>query len=314
LVGFRVTFLHRTVKDYLKTPDAQSMLQSWSDDTFNADWEVCKALGTLAKMTPPADLTPFGAISRFIFLCFKNHAPNVDQNPLFRADIAPLLEHLQTALTPAFLKTKNLLNTVPSWKGRLHLKGDSLDLDIVIMVLCIRCGIFNYVSEKFVDEPKLVHKVTNNVLALVCSMRRINGGFVGFQDSLEQEHSGMLMLELLLAQGVDPNAEFNGVTEWRIILENLMPEQSLRIERRSKSFEGLKLLLRHGADFQQQCKLENGGYIRTAMASELLREWYDADQFGVLEDIVKRREMKKKMRHRMSKKIGHLKLWVSSKK
>jgi len=182
------------------------------------------------------------------------------------------------------------------------------------MVLCVRCGIFNYVSEKVVKEPKLGYKVTNHVPALVWSMNQIPGMWDDVPPSEEQELAGVPMLEFFLARGVDPNAEFNGVTEWRIILEDLMCEGAFRRDQRSKSFEGLKLLLRHGADFQQQCKLENGGHIRTAMASELLREWYDADQFGVLEDIVKRREMKKKMRHRMSKKIGHLKLWVSSKK
>jgi hypothetical protein len=316
LIGFEVTFLHRTVKDYLKTPDAQSMLQSWSDDTFNADWEICKALGTLAKMTPPAILTPFNKISRLMFLYFILHAQTLDQNPLFRADIASLLEHLQTFLTPALLKNKEIwFNKVKPPRMRLYLKGDSLDLDIVIMVLCVHCGIFNYVSEKFAKEPELGHKVTNQVSALVSSMRRINGLWELAPLSPGQEHSGMPMLEFLLAQGVDPNAEFNGVTEWRIILEDLMRERSLADDRRSKSFEGLKLLLRHGADFQQQCTVEEEyGDIRTATASELLREWYDADQFGILVDIVKRRETKKKIKHGISRKIGHLKLWVTSKK
>jgi hypothetical protein len=104
MTGFEVTFLHRTVNDYLKTPDAQSMLQSWSDDTFNADWEICKALGALAKMTTPANFAPNSPTTSFMFFCFILHAPNVDQNPLFRADIASLLEHFQTALAPEFQK------------------------------------------------------------------------------------------------------------------------------------------------------------------------------------------------------------------
>jgi hypothetical protein len=212
-----------------------------------------------------------------------------------------------------------LVDLVTSWERSSHfLKTDILDPDIFIMVLCVRCGIFNYVSEKFVKEPKLGHKVANNVTALVWSMRQINGIWNDFPHSSEQEHSGMLLLELLLAQGLDPNIEFKGVTEWRIILEDLGGESSLADDRRLKSFVGLKLLLRHGADFQQQCTIYGiygkFGDIRTVTASELLREWYNADQFGMLEDIVKRREMKKKMRHGISKKIGHLKLWVSSKK
>jgi uncharacterized protein YfkK (UPF0435 family) len=324
-IGFRVTFLHRTVKDYLKTPDSQSMLQSWSDDIFNADWEVCKAIGALAKMTPPANLIPFGQISKFLVLCLALHALNVDQNPLFRSDMASLLEHLQTALAPAFLnfliKKEILFHEATSWRAsHNYLKRDSLDPDIVIVTLCVRYGIFNYVSEKFVKEPKLGHKLTNHVPALVWSMRRINGTWDDSPRSPEQENSGLLMLELLLAQGVGPNVDFKGVTEWCIILEDLMRERDLLDlvdGRRSKCFEALKLLVRHGADFQHQCKLEDEEeyrHCRTTTASELLREWCDADQFGMLEDIVKRRETKKKIKHGISKKIGHLKLWVSSKK
>ncbi|PMD57951.1 uncharacterized protein K444DRAFT_614646 [Hyaloscypha bicolor E] len=316
LIGFKVTFLHRTVKDYLKTPDAQSMLQSWLDDTFSADWEVCNAFGALAKMTPPAKFTPTSPIALYMLICMFFHAPCVDQNPLFRADIASLLEHLQTALAPALRENKESLSyELTRRKDSCFLKGDSLDQDIAIISLCVCCGVFNYVSEKFAKEPKLCHKVTNHVPALVVSLRRINGLWAGSLFSLEQESLGMLMLELLLAQGVDPNVEFKGMTEWRRILEDLMDERYLKDDSRPKSFEGLKLLLQHGADFQQQCTVtEENGDVRKATANELLREWYDADQFGMLEDIVKRRDTKKKMKHGISKKIGHLKLWVTSKK
>jgi hypothetical protein len=87
-----------------------------------------------------------------------------------------------------------------------------------------------------------------------------------------------------------------------------------------KSFEIIKLLLRFSADFEQQCgtrKFENGdsgGLEITIAASELLRKWYNGDQFAVLEDIVKRRDRKGKKKHGITKKLGHLKLWVASKK
>jgi len=56
------------------------------------------------------------------------------------------------------------------------------------------------------------------------------------------------------------------------------------------SFKAIKLLLRHGADFEQQCTYTSGsGGEMEAKASEMLKEWFDADQFGVLEDIVKRK-------------------------
>jgi hypothetical protein len=309
LSGFEVVFLHRTVKDYLQTPDAQSMLQSWSDYSFNVDWEICSAIGTLLKMAPreAVDLThdAAGSIWGNANGVLLPYAARVDQNPLIRADLASMLEHLQAALTPAFEEYKEviyqqLMNEVP----RLAIfKGTSLIPDLVIMSACVGFGVFNFVADKFAKEPQLCSRLTNHVYSLVWSMRR--GREEGFL-----EYSAMPMLELLLAHGVDPNSGFEGKTEWGLILEDLMSEGD---RRRLKSFEGIKSLLRHGADFELQFTPRTGrkGAVK---ANELLKEWFDADQFGVLEDIVKRRASKTKKSQTISKKMRHFKLWIASKK
>ena len=82
------------------------------------------------------------------------------------------------------------------------------------------------------------------------------------------EYSAMPMLELLLAHGVDPNSGFDGKTEWGFILEDLMSEGEEMSEvedvdrRRLKSFEGIKSLLRHGADFELQFTSRTGQVVR----------------------------------------------------
>lgn len=72
LYGFRVNFLHRTVKDYLQTPEAQLILKSWSGVRLNPDLEICSALGALAKMTPSADFVQSGDIREFTLLFFHH--------------------------------------------------------------------------------------------------------------------------------------------------------------------------------------------------------------------------------------------------
>jgi hypothetical protein len=85
--------------------------------------------------------------------------------------------------------------------------------------------------------------------------------------------------------------------------------------KRLNTFEAIKLLLRHGVDFEQQCtSLSMAGEDEDVKASDLLRKWFDADQFGVLEDIVKQRGSKTKKSQKISKKMRNLKLWISSKK
>jgi hypothetical protein len=308
LFGFEVGFLHRTVRDYLQTPDAQSMLQSWSDDTFNVDWEICSAIGALAKMAPRESFMPGQPVWSYSpFFLF--HASRVDRNPLFRADMASMLEHLQAALAPAFEEHKDILyRQLKDMFGEgTTFKGKGLEPDLVIISACVCFGVLNFVAERFAKEPQLCSRVTNHVNSLFWSAQQNYA-----EDFLEssQEYSDMLMLELLLAHGVDPNSGFNGRSEWRLILEELMGKGD--DEDRRRLFEAIKSLLRHGADFEQQCTRE--GENIEVKANELLREWFDADQFGVLEDIVNRRASKTKKSQKISKKMRHLKLWITSKK
>lgn len=39
---YRVDFLHRTVRDFMKTEDMQRMLLTWTSASFNADLAICK--------------------------------------------------------------------------------------------------------------------------------------------------------------------------------------------------------------------------------------------------------------------------------
>jgi hypothetical protein len=321
---FKVDFLHRTVKDYLQTPDAQSMLQSWSDDTFNFDWEICNAIGALAKMAPRESFTPSKPIWDYSFTFFLVHASRLDRNPLFRADIASLLEHLQETVEPAFEEHKDILYSSLAYdpdiiESRIPcLRGKCLESDLVILLACACLGVTNFVVEKFTKEPQLCNKVANHVTSLFWSMTR----FIERTDpELLLEESGMVMLKLFLDHGADPNRDghpnshLNGHSEWRLILEDLGRLGDDAYRKRLNGFEAIKLLLRHGADFEQQCtSLSMAGENEDVKASDLLRKWFDADQFGVLEDIVKWRGSKPQKSQKISKKMRNLKLWISSKK
>jgi len=311
-----VNFLHRTVKDYLLSPEAQSMLYSWTEYTFNADWEVCNALGTLAKMTPVADAYSYYDLKNFQEPMFF-HASKLDQNPLFHADLASLLNQLQNAVAPGFQINKaDLLDDLRRRSGTKYLlKGEDVAIDIGILAMCTFFGICNYVSEKCSKQPELCTRLADNFPTLVWCMRQIDEVDSFYPTvTLEDGHTGMPMLQILLAHGVDPNASFRGLTEWRAILEDFADYNDDE-GGKAKIFEGTKLLLRHGADFDQECTVRDTVSLETKVkARDLLRDWFDADQFAILEDIVKRRETKKKKKLGITKKMGHIKLWIASKK
>lgn len=113
---------------------------------------------------------------------------------------------------------------------------------------------------------------------------------------LDYMDSYMLMLKLSLTHGVDPNSDVgDGRTDWRYILEEIL--EKTEANNKPRLFEAVKLLLRHAACFEQKCVITKGpiGFQenRVVKARELLRKAYDVDQFGVLEDIVKQRDMEK---------------------
>lgn len=311
------------------------MLQRWADETFNVHWEICTALGTLAKMTPREYFIPTRPIWDFAFPYFLNHASRVDRNPALRTDLMSMLDHLQAAIAPAFEENKDILyNRVLQVEDPFHdglMKGQSLEADLFIVSACACLGVHNYVKEKFAQDPRLCTRVANHVTALPGLFRLYvldDQEVLGLYAEL-----AMAMMMFLLDQGVDPNSSLNGPksgingrTEWQLILEDLIRlTEDLNFSEDEggplkllRSFEIIKLLLQFDADFEQQCDtrhwdVEDDQEIMIT-ASEWLRKWYDTDQFAVLEDIVKRRDRKGKKKHGITKKLGHLKLWVASKK
>lgn len=122
------------------------------------------------------------------------------------------------------------------------------------------------------------------------------------------------MLQLLLAHDVNPNDETNGHSDWLFIIQRLMIANE---KSRAQSFEAIELLLRHGADFELKfthfLRTKEGKPKRETRAKELLKEWYDENQYGVLEAIVKRRASKPKKGQQLTK-MRSLKLWIASKK
>jgi hypothetical protein len=246
----------------------------------------------------------------------------VDKNPAFRTGLMSMLDHLQVAIAPAFEENKDILyDRALRVKGGFlngYMKGQSLEVDLVIVSACACLGVHNFLNEKFAQDPQLCTRITNHVTVLdwLFKLYLFDGhALLGFH-----AEPAIAMMKFLLDQGVDPNSRFNGSqTEWRLILEDLIHYTDDDDGRPMllRSFEIIKLLLRFGADFEQQCSdgwdSEKGREV-TIAASELLRKRYDVDQFGVLEDIVKRRDRKGKKKHGITKKLGHLKLWVASKK
>ncbi|OAL40333.1 hypothetical protein AYO20_00069 [Fonsecaea nubica] len=323
LFDHRVAFLHRTVRDYLLTPEAQTMLRTWSDDPFEPDWEIVNSLCTLSKMTPWQSIPHRHRIWLYSLKVFWTAAGRLDQNPTFQVDLVSILDHIQSVLTPAFEKyaaCQGFSHYQYYFKKDLPLQKD-LPLDLIITSHCFCIGLANFVRRKIACQPDQVDRVIDHIATiflLVFIVGRSSSDIEALQ--VQQTEPAMATLELLLVRGLDLNDSFEGESEWSRLLSNLWLLGHLDTP---NEFEAIKLLVRYGADLEQTISIEVGrrGERKSAKASELLKEWFDEDQFGVLQDIVKRRsigsrqdENAPKHSHKIFKSMIHLKRWIRPKR
>jgi hypothetical protein len=145
---------------------------------------------------------------RFCNAYFLLHASSVDKNPALRTDLMSLLDHLQAAIAPAFDENKDILyNRVlqleDPFQGGLF-KGQSLEVDLVIVSACACLGVHNFVNEKFAQDPQLCTRVTNHVTVLLWLFQLCL--FEGEELFGLHAESAMAMMKFLLDQGVDPTA------------------------------------------------------------------------------------------------------------
>jgi NACHT domain len=328
LYDYKVGFLHRTVKDYLQTQEARLMLQTWSEDDYNVDWEVCNAFGSLLKMIPPNTFKyteeyqsekKWEEIAMIFLLVY---AAKIDLDPQLRDRLALMLEALQKPVGSAAEKhAPNFTAYINRSAGSLFLKGESVfEPDLAVLYGCVFSGLYNFVRDKFTREPTVGKRVTSSMATLYGTIF-IYKAYRSEQFNIFPSVRTMpMMVELLLAHGADPNEklppaydagpdeELRESTEW----QRLLTEVSLSDrEEALHCFDVIRLLLRYGADFDQKFKPDRSDDILTAR--ELLKDLYSADEYSVLEDIVRKRETKTARGEKISKTMRNFKTWMHSK-
>jgi hypothetical protein len=306
-----VTFLHRTVKDYLQTPNARALLESWWQDQASIDWDIFRSLGILATMAPSSDFDGSSRVWHHSLDFFFLYARRLDANVTFRDETHKVLDHLQKVLEPAFLENLSSIHTWCSGNSRfLCNAGDTMiEPRLFILSACTCAGVYNYVSKKFKENPRSGAKVMDLVPTIYWC---VVGDLIisGRRDHFEIQWDPS-MLRLLLSSGADPDAVDDASrfrSEWMTILSFLEDNESL-----STKFEAIKLLVKYGAKWDTAPSMfrlnrENHGIT----ASIMLKRSLTADQFSVLEDIVNRRDRKDSPQ--LTKKMKSLKIWAKSKR
>ena len=277
--GYRIGFLHRTVRDYLVAPQMRKMLNGWAAKGFDAVSSLCRAhLAQIMSLPWPCEgLQRPSVVKEFFRLVngFMYYAAKLEREKGL-SDVA-LIDALDQAASIYWerrndVSGSSLLESSSQESGVVH--WTNLELDVkrrdgserrkkTFLAKTVECGLRLYVTQILDTQPQLLReKCGRPLLDYALRPRLVERPYrtIGFVNPD--------MVRLLLLQGADPNEmisiyntkETEGITVWAFFLWKIWldvkfweytPNSPRWVE---ESFEVTEMLLKNGANLDLQLK------------------------------------------------------------
>lgn len=288
LLSPTVGFLHRTVRDFLRTNVLKEMIGSFRYKTFDVNLELCKSLLAQIKFltSTSTDKQTFLELLDSFFMYAHRFEQDKGRSP------TALLDDLdQTAwrLYGAYVSPHD------HWTNHVHVENLTYRWRYdtgwgnTFASFTLVYGLHFYFMEKFQADPQmLANKRRRPLLDYVL---RPNAG----EPAASFVIPNLDLVELLLTQEANPNQDFQQCTTWSHFLIYLYIHQdeikkSKRIELCS---EAVRLLIRHGAkaglqDFEKPG--DGGRWCRNKiwpLPLEILQEVFDESEFQTMKDMLR---------------------------
>lgn len=243
LFGWKVDFLHRTVKDFLVSPETEAFLSCWSpQQNLDVDMSICSALLSLIK-TVPQEREYFelsGGVPALLHLLFL-HARALNDSPDCEViSLARLLDHLDATLVGHDQEIgqhvySNALYALLAQEGFAE-SCDLMKYHVQFLHVCVRFGLSRYVDKKLNSSSLTCEAATARVRILL---------------RLALKDTDHVMVRLLLRKGTDPNASVKGGTNWTLFLNDIHKKWGSSAHSKpneSGLYHCVQDLLEHGAD------------------------------------------------------------------
>ena len=277
--GYRVEFLHRTVRDYLIAPQMRNILNGWAAKGFDAISSLCRAhLAQIMSLPWPCEAMQRPSVVKEFFRLVKGfmyYASKLEREKGL-SDVA-LINALDHAASSFWERRNDIselsLYSVTPESGVLHWTNLELDLrrrdagergEKTFLAKTVECGLRLYVAKILDAQPQLLREKRGRPL-LDYALRprfveRRHKRVIGFVDPE--------MVHLLLLHGADPNQmisiyntkEREQITVWAYFLWKVWedvklweytPDNPRWVE---ELFAVTKMLLEYGANLDLQLK------------------------------------------------------------
>ena len=276
--GYRVGFLHRTVRDYLIAPRMRNMLNGWAAKRFDATLTLCKAhLAQIMALPWPCEAMQRPSVVKESFRLvneFMYYASKLEREKGL-SDVALInaVDHAASAYWERRNDVSELsLNSSLPESGLLHWTNLELDLrrrdaaeraEKTFLAKTVECNLKLYVSKILDSQPQLLREKRGRPLldyALRPRVVKRHGKTIGSTDPD--------MVRLLLFHGADPNQmisiyntrKSDRITVWAFFLWKIWldakfweytPDNPQWVE---ELFTVTKMLVEHGANLNLQLK------------------------------------------------------------
>lgn len=258
-----VQYLHRTVKDYVESKEAQGTLGAAITSDFDPHQRLCVgSLAHLKAIEADEDVLANGAFWARVRQCLHSAAQIQSTN---RASIVPLLDELDktgrtlakriaTFLAPdSVFESKLLLSLletgqwVPSHPCYMSLTEEPV-FGSTFLSLVVRYGIVEYIEAK-ANQGCLVQHFRTGVWPLLLDAVYVDpNGIIGPSNAAPR----LDMINCLLNKGADLNYPISGIegarksSSWVLTLQHML-EQYDGLELKSPWLEITEMMIRHGA-------------------------------------------------------------------
>lgn len=276
--GYRVGFLHRTVRDYLIAPQMREMLNGWATKEFDVTSSLCRAhLAQIMSLPWPREATQrpsvvkefFRLVNGFMYYASKlEHEKGLSDVALINA-----LDHAASS----FWERRNDVSELSFYSsspklGVLHWtnlelsvkrRDDSERREKTFLAKTVECGLRLYVTAVLDAQPQLLRAKRGRSLLDYALRPRVVERYCRVIGSVDPD-----MVRLLLLRGADPNQMIRiyntkksdritvrAIFLWKIWLDakfwEYSPENPRWIE---ELFAVTEMLLKRGANLDLQLK------------------------------------------------------------
>ncbi|ODH49869.1 hypothetical protein GX48_03958 [Paracoccidioides brasiliensis] len=259
VVSYEVDFLHRTVRDFLRTPTVEVQLVAVDNAEFDANMTLARAYVARIKGLRHSSHSEanFQALWDLVFNMMYHVSRTADGiSQKAQADLLDEMDRAAAHFREAAI-VKRRCDPAAHWVNTGYRFGFEPQWNNDFISLCVQYGLISYIEQKLSSGVSLTRAGKPFLAFAMTSTKGTGGTSSGQLGGIHYLEPRVKMVQFLLERGSTPSDVDKGETVWArfiVSMHFLTIKAKLQFSEQAKSwFEIAKLMLLRGADPQMIC-------------------------------------------------------------